>query len=94
MRDIWTNNTWVDWLKSHSIPQDHYALLETNGYGIPKKVLAVRKKGEDLFNLIPTKKGWTIAHWHDFGHFQSVGSLHPGAEFIQEHYKKNKKKRK
>lgn len=97
MRDIWTNTTWANWLRSKGVPERHYALLEMKGNGLPVKVIATAKKGEALYALIPHDKRWHISYWWQLDRFPVVGSLHPSvnqlAALKKFHVDKRRKKR-
>jgi len=91
MKDIWTNITWANWLESHGVNQNLYALLEMNGNNLPKKVIATAKKSEDLYNKIPKNKRWRLAWWSKYGkddNYPCIGSCYPSAEFMDSLKKK------
>lgn len=81
--DIWTNNTWANWLKDHGVPENVDCLIEVVGWPMTraKKVIAISKQrgGEDLFNAKRDKtKRHTIARYYTMKDGSYVtGSLKP-----------------
>ena len=55
--EIWTNNTWANWLKDNNVPEETYCIVEVVGYPAyrGKKVIAIAntKTGEDLKQKFP-----------------------------------------
>lgn len=63
MKNIWTNETYANWLKDRDIKELEYSLVELkwdDGYHIPNKVIGKGKTEKDIVLPKPNNKKWYV----------------------------------
>ena len=78
MKEIWTHNTWGNWLVSNGVQAKKWCLVETKGNpGRGKKVIGIADTAEELYSKIPKKSYQLICYYlNKDGTFQTANH-HP-----------------